>query len=66
MSSENRDVTPQSADSDRVPSAGPTLIEQDHIMEGSYAAHTGDDPNRRPSQHCCSSVQGLTLIRHKT
>ena len=46
MSSENRDITPQSADSDRAPSAGPTLIEQDHIMEGSYAAHTGDDPQQ--------------------
>ena len=46
MSSENRDVTPQSADSDRAPSAGPILIEQDHIMEGSYAAHTGDDPQQ--------------------
>ena len=46
MSSENKDVTPQSADSDRAPSASPTLIEQDHIMEGSYATHTGDDPHQ--------------------
>ena len=45
MSSENRDVTPQSDDCDRAPSAGPTLIEQDH-MEGSYATHTGDEPQQ--------------------
>ena len=45
MSSENRDVTPQSDDCDRAPSAGPTLIEQDH-MEGSYATHSGDDPQQ--------------------
>ena len=64
MSSENRDVTPQSDDCDQATSAGPTLIEQDH-MEGSYATEVMT-PNRRPSQHCCSSVQGLTLIRHKT
>ena len=45
MSSENSDVTPQSDDCDQATSAGPTLIEQDH-MEGSYSTHRGDDPQQ--------------------